>query len=80
MTEQEQRIYDRMSPREQRSVDALSEGSRPGALLTWARMNENRGKRQPSPGYVPWDKRPASRALVDREPGDDGDESERRYP
>ena len=79
MTDDDRVIYDRMSEREQRCIDALSEGSKHGAILTWARMN-SRPTRQPPPGYVPWDKRPASRALVDREPGDDLDESERRFP
>lgn len=46
MTEQERAVYDQMSPREQRSIDALSEGSRSPAILMWARMNADRLERE----------------------------------
>ncbi len=77
MTEHEQQIYDAMSPREQKAIDALTEELRPAALLVYARALKP--KIRPA-GHVPWDQKPASRALIDREPGDDftdGDDSER---
>lgn len=68
MTPADRAIYDSMPPRDRERIDALSEGLRPAALSVWASLQKPR--RQRPAGYVPWDQRPASRALIDREPGD----------
>jgi hypothetical protein len=76
MTEAEQRIYARMSPREQRAIDALSESLRPAALAVWART-EGRTRRRQSTRLQP-DR--TTLAPADFQDGSFPDESERRFP
>jgi hypothetical protein len=76
MTPAELEIYATMPPAAQRAIDACSNALKPIAIRAWAAREFDRVRKVP-PGYVPWDKRPASRALIDREPEDDSDE---RYP
>lgn len=78
MTPAERALYDRMSDREREAIDALSEELRPGAIIIWARLNA-RPKREPPPGYVPWDKRPRRETVAPKDFTDPTDERE-RYP
>lgn len=78
MTEAEQAIYDRMSPRQREAIDACSDALKPIAIRAWAAREFDRVRKAPA-GYVPWNERPRRETLApaDFQPGDD---SERRYP
>lgn len=80
MTDSERALYDRMSPREQRAIDALSPELQSQAIVMWVRINAI-PKREPPPGYVPWDQRPRRETLAppDDSFADPTDERE-RYP
>lgn len=70
MTPADRAIYDRMSPRQQEAIDALSEGLRAAALAIWQKAEARPIRRHASTRMQP------DRTTVDPM----ADETERRFP
>jgi hypothetical protein len=73
VTDRERAIYDRMTPRQQRAIDALSPENRSAALVVFERIEKRQVRRHESTKMQP------DRTTLDPAPSRD-DENERRYP